>query len=174
MKKCPHCGEKNFNDADVCVKCQCEILDIKPGNHKRKKQRMSSDQLIGLTAILILLCIISVCVALFVAPFPFVLVLVFVFTYSVCVCISRLKAIAKENGCVPSAENIEYCPVCNSRNIKIYREGYNYNKGFWLRAFGVKGGGYVAGMNSNRARCRCMTCGYDWATDYDYRLIDKK
>lgn len=80
----------------------------------------------------------------------------------------------KKNNKIDKKDNVYYCPACNSRNIKIYREGYNYNKGFWLRAFGVKGGGYVAGMNSNRARCRCMTCGYDWATDYDYRLIDKK
>lgn len=65
------------------------------------------------------------------------------------------------------------CPNCGSHNIKIYREGYNYTKGFWLRTFGVKGGGYVAGMNSNRARCRCMNCGDDWATNYDYRFIGK-
>ncbi len=66
------------------------------------------------------------------------------------------------------------CPFCGSHDIKIYREGYNYNKGFWLSTFGVKGGGYVAGMNSNRARCRCMSCGNDWATNYDYRLINKQ
>lgn len=71
-------------------------------------------------------------------------------------------------------DNIDHCPFCGSHDIKIYREGYNYTKGFWLRAFDVKGGGYVAGMNSNRARCRCMNCGKDWKTDYDYRLIDKK
>ena len=71
-------------------------------------------------------------------------------------------------------DNIDHCPQCGSHDIKIYREGYNYSKGFWLRMFDVKGGGYVAGMNSNRARCRCMNCGNDWATDYDYRLIDKK
>lgn len=65
------------------------------------------------------------------------------------------------------------CPNCGSHNIKTYQEGYNYNKGFWLRMFDVKGGGYVAGMNSNRARCRCMNCGTDWSTNYDYRLIDK-
>lgn len=72
-----------------------------------------------------------------------------------------------------SRNNIDHCPKCGSHNIKIYREGYDYNKGFWLRMFDVKGGGYVAGMNSNRARCHCMDCGQDWATNYDYRLIDK-
>ncbi len=70
-----------------------------------------------------------------------------------------------------SKDNIEYCPKCGSHDIKVYREGYDYNKGFWLRLFDVKGGGYVAGMNSNRARCRCMNCGNDWETGYDYRLI---
>lgn len=65
------------------------------------------------------------------------------------------------------------CPNCGSHDIKIYREGYNYTKGFWLGTFDVKGGGYIAGMNSNRARCRCINCGEDWATEYDYRFIDK-
>lgn len=65
------------------------------------------------------------------------------------------------------------CPKCGSHNIKIYREGYNYTKGFWLRTFDVKGGGYIAGMNSNRARCHCVNCGNDWATNYDYRFIDR-
>ena len=71
-------------------------------------------------------------------------------------------------------DNIEYCPRCNSHDIKVYREGYNYTKGFWLRLLDAKGGGYIAGMNSNVARCRCMDCGNDWATNYDYRLIDKQ
>lgn len=71
-------------------------------------------------------------------------------------------------------DSTSICPSCGSHDIKVYREGYNYAKGFWLRTFDVKGGGYVAGMNSNRARCHCMNCGNDWATNYDYRLIDKK
>ena len=79
----------------------------------------------------------------------------------------------KEHNKLDDKDNVQYCPRCGSHNIKIYREGYDYNKGYWYRAFGVKGGGYVAGMNSNRARCRCMDCGKDWATDYDYRLINK-
>ena len=79
----------------------------------------------------------------------------------------------KINNKIDNKDNIQYCPNCGSRNIKIYREGYDYNKGYWYRVFGVKGGGYVAGMNSNRARCHCMNCGKDWATNYDYRLIDK-
>lgn len=65
------------------------------------------------------------------------------------------------------------CPKCGSHNIKIYRKGYNYNKGFWLRSFDIKGGGYIAGMDANNTCCRCMNCGKDWETDYDYRLINK-
>lgn len=176
MKKCPLCGEANLNDIVKCVRCRGEIRDVEPKKAKpkhAKRQGMNSDQLIVLTAILVLFLVICVCIALFAAPLPFVLVLIFVLTLSICVCISRLKAIAKENGYVSATENIEYCPKCGSHNIKIYREGYNYTKGFWLRTFGVKGGGYVAGMNSNRARCRCMNCGDDWATNYDYRFIGK-
>lgn len=65
------------------------------------------------------------------------------------------------------------CPRCGGHNIKIYRNGYEWNKGFWYRLFDVKGGHYAAGMKSNRARCRCLNCGNDWLTDYDYRLIKK-
>lgn len=63
------------------------------------------------------------------------------------------------------------CPKCHSRNIKIYRKGYNYKIGFWGAIFGVKGAGYAAGFDSNKACCRCMNCGKDWETDYDYRLL---
>ena len=109
------------------------------------------------------------------------IVLLFVFVFIEGVCFHSAKAIKKRHGYnaadinIPNQkDNIEYCPRCGSHDIKIYREGYNYTKGFWLRMFDVKGGGYVAGMNSNRARCRCMNCGNDWKTNYDYRLIDKK
>ena len=67
--------------------------------------------------------------------------------------------------------NISYCPRCHSRNIKIYRKGYNYKIGFWGAIFGVRGAGYAAGFDTNKACCRCMNCGKDWETDYDYRLL---
>lgn len=62
------------------------------------------------------------------------------------------------------------CPNCGSHNIKIYRKGYNYSQGYWLRKHGSA---YVAGMDSNNICCRCMNCGNDWETDYDYRLVNK-
>ncbi len=65
------------------------------------------------------------------------------------------------------------CPRCGSHNIKIYRKGYDYKVGFWGAIFGVKGAGYAGGFDANNACCRCMDCGKDWETDYDYRLIDK-
>lgn len=77
------------------------------------------------------------------------------------------------NEAINAKNNIEYCPHCGSHDIKIYRKGYNYHKGFWLRMFDIKGGGYIAGMDANKACCRCMDCGNDWETDYDYRLINK-
>lgn len=65
------------------------------------------------------------------------------------------------------------CPRCGSRNIKHYRKGYNYKVGFWGAIFGVRGAGYAGGFDSNKTCCRCMDCGKDWETDYDYRLINK-
>lgn len=63
------------------------------------------------------------------------------------------------------------CPKCGSHNIKIYRKGYNYHTGFWGSIFGVRGAGYAGGFDANNACCRCMNCGNDWETDYDYRLL---
>lgn len=70
-------------------------------------------------------------------------------------------------------DNISYCPSCNSRNIKLYRKGYDYKTGYWGAVFGVKGAGYAAGFDANKARCHCMDCGKDWETNYDYRFIKK-
>lgn len=71
------------------------------------------------------------------------------------------------------SDSTSVCLACGSHNIELYRKGYNYRKGFWLRIFDVKGGGYIAGMDSNNTCCHCMNCGNDWETDYDYRLIKK-
>ena len=65
------------------------------------------------------------------------------------------------------------CPSCGSHNVKIYRKGYNYKVGFWGAIFGVRGAGYAGGFNANNTCCRCMDCGKDWETNYDYRLINK-
>jgi hypothetical protein len=79
----------------------------------------------------------------------------------------------KALGYVPNKDNIEKCNRCGSQNIKLYRKGYDYKVGFWGALFGVKGAGYAGGFDANHTCCRCMDCGNDWETDYDYRLIDK-
>lgn len=63
------------------------------------------------------------------------------------------------------------CPKCGSHSIKIYREGYDYNKGLWYSLLNVKGAWYLGGEHSNRARCHCMNCNNDWPTNIDYRFI---
>lgn len=67
--------------------------------------------------------------------------------------------------------NIDHCPKCGSHNIKLYRKGYNYKIGFWGAIFGIRGAGYAGGFDANNTCCRCMDCGKDWETDYDYRII---
>ena len=66
---------------------------------------------------------------------------------------------------------IDHCPKCGSHNIKIYRKGYDYKVGFWGSIFKVRGSGYAGGFGANNACCRCLDCGKDWETDYDYRLL---
>jgi Zn finger protein HypA/HybF involved in hydrogenase expression len=102
----------------------------------------------------------------------FLLALIFVVIETSCIRFTYEKW-KKNNGKVSQVDNIEYCPRCESENIKIYREGYDYEKGFLMRMADVKGGGYAAGFNINRARCHCMNCGKDWKTNYDYRFLDK-
>ena len=69
--------------------------------------------------------------------------------------------------------NIDHCPKCGSTNIKLYRKGYDYKVSFWGAIFEAKGAGYAGGFDANKTCCRCMDCGKDWETDYDYRLIEK-
>jgi predicted permease len=70
-------------------------------------------------------------------------------------------------------EATSICPKCGSHDIKLYRKGYNYKVGFLGAIFGVRGAGYAGGFDANHTCCRCMNCGNDWETDYDYRLINK-
>ncbi len=65
------------------------------------------------------------------------------------------------------------CPMCGSHSITIYRKGYDYNKGFWYKMFNLKGGAYIAGMESNSAMCHCDNCGHKWDSGYDYRIVKK-
>lgn len=83
------------------------------------------------------------------------------------------KMLVRIGGEIAKKSLTTVCPKCHSRNIKIYRKGYNYKVGFWGAIFGVKGAGYAGGFDANTACCRCMDCGKDWETNYDYRLIDK-
>jgi Zn finger protein HypA/HybF involved in hydrogenase expression len=83
------------------------------------------------------------------------------------------KLLVRIGGEVAKKQLTTVCPKCHSRNIKIYRKGYNYKAGFWGAILGVRGAGYAAGFDSNKACCHCMNCGKDWETDYDYRLINK-
>lgn len=176
MKKCPNCGKMNLDKADVCKVCQGEIHDVVPGTFEIKnntsqpenEKKDNSNMMVWIASIL---CIVAFIVVYYVEGWIAKVVISVLFAIPIVVCFSKLSAIDRANGHIPKSENIEYCPRCKSRNIKIYRKGYNYHKGFLLRIFDIKGGGYIAGMDTNNVCCRCMNCGKDWETDYDYRLI---
>ena len=111
----------------------------------------------------------AVCFA--VALMPLLLIPIII----VCTVYGRVlfEMVKNASGYVPDKDNIEKCNRCGSTNIKLYRKGYNYKVGFWGAIFGVRGAGYAGGFDANKTCCRCMNCGKDWETDYDYRLIDK-
>jgi hypothetical protein len=83
----------------------------------------------------------------------------------------RNKVLARIEAEINKSNVCDVCPRCGSHNIKLYRKGYNYKVGFWGSIFGVKGAGYAGGFDANNTCCRCMDCGKDWETNYDYRLI---
>lgn len=73
----------------------------------------------------------------------------------------RAIQLAKSNGDL-------VCGECGSRNITVYKKGYNWNKGFWYRMFDIKGGHYLAGMDSRNAMCKCRDCGNDWDSGREF------
>lgn len=60
------------------------------------------------------------------------------------------------------------CPVCGSHSIALGRKGYDWHKGFWYRMFNLKGGHYLAGMDSRRVTAHCQNCGHSWLTDEEW------
>lgn len=74
---------------------------------------------------------------------------------------AKYRAIQKAHSENPTS----VCPQCGSRNVTVYRKGYDYNKGFWYSVFKVRGGMYLAGMDRNKAMCACRDCNHRWETD---------
>ena len=60
------------------------------------------------------------------------------------------------------------CLHCGSKDIHVYPKGYNYKFAFWGTVAGSKNAPFLAGIESNRACCRCRNCGKKWETPYDY------
>lgn len=60
------------------------------------------------------------------------------------------------------------CPICGSHSVALGRKGYDWNKGFWYRMFNLKGGHYLAGMESRRVTAHCQNCGHSWLTNEEW------
>ena len=178
MATCHHCGEEYLDNKTYCPYC---------GEPKPKKEKtideMYVERKVGIArfwsifggVLLQLICLI------FMGP---VLGLVFgMLIFPVCIwaIIYGIKKKTTEDIRINSRDTIikkqflidktSICPICGSHNVKIYRKGYDYSVGFWGSIFGVRGSGYAGGFDANKARCRCLNCGNDWLTDYDYRLL---
>lgn len=172
---CRHCGKEYSDEFAYCPYC----AEPKPAREKtldeayieRKVGRAKFWSIFG-GVLLQIFCLI------FMGP---VLGLIFgILVFPVCIWAiiygtgKRVREEIEKNSCETiikkqfMADQTSICPNCGSHDIKVYRKGYDYGTGFWLRKHG---GAFVAGMDSNTACCRCMNCGNDWETDYDYRLI---
>ena len=67
-----------------------------------------------------------------------------------------------------SEDQKSVCPRCGSHSIAFGRKGYNWKKGFWYRIFDIKGGHYLAGVDSRRVTAHCQSCGHSWVTDEEW------
>ena len=198
MKKCPNCGKMNLDKADVCKECQCEIDCVAPGTFAIPSASMSKEAQpnkrvtnYGRNIVTVLLGIVMFPVA-WIAIYlwngydiiangsdyyggwtiSFYALLVSVVIIVVGFLIEHFKSDEQKLIDIQfDNDKTSICPHCGSHNIKVYRKGYNYKTGFWGSIFGVRGAGYAGGFDANKACCRCMNCGKDWETDYDYRLL---
>ncbi len=84
-----------------------------------------------------------------------------------CSYVSRTTKIATQIN-EKAIPKIVVCPRCGSHDIAYGRKGYDWQKGFWYRMFNLKGGGYIAGMESRRITGHCNHCGNDWLTDREW------
>lgn len=66
------------------------------------------------------------------------------------------------------ADQKSICPHCGSHSIALGRKGYDWKKGFWYRMFNIKGGHYIAGMESRRVIAHCQNCGHSWETNDEW------
>jgi len=92
----------------------------------------------------------------------FIIGLIYVFTWKLKN--HRSKMIAVQFG----DDQKSICPICGSHSVALGRKGYDWNKGFWYRMFNLKGGHYLAGMDSRRVTAHCQNCGHSWLTNEEW------
>lgn len=177
---CRHCGKEYSDEFAYCPYC-AEPKPIEMSESQELKQytknilskfvmKLALCFLFSIAFFAFLMCVEGITIAVFLSIVVFLfLSLIPILEYYTLVKPGRLRTINIQF----SKDQTSICPKCGSHNIKIYRKGYDYGKGLVLRLLDVKGAGFSAGIDSNNTCCRCMNCGNDWETDYDYRLIKK-
>ena len=198
MKKCPNCGKMNLDNACVCKECQCEIHNVSPGTFKHAEIKQSEEKEERKRITNYKRFFLSILLGIVLFPVSWIAIYLWnwydlfangadyyggttISLYSVLisiiivVCGLLIECFKSDKQKLIDiqfdGDQTSICPSCGSHNIKLYRKGYNYKVGFWGAIFGVRGAGYAGGFDSNKTCCRCMDCGKDWETDYDYRLI---
>lgn len=168
---CRYCGKEFSDEFEYCPYC----AEPKPSNSDKKDAfKLYKKHIIEEKIKLMLFCLIVSSFTIFMHTLLYVAINVIVVIGLTLQGYNdlndRKRTLIMEQHCL---DQTSICPKCGSHNIKIYRKGYNYKIGFWGAIFGVKGAGYAGGFDANNTCCRCMNCGNDWETDYDYRLINK-
>lgn len=177
---CRHCGKEYADEFAYCPYCAepkpverteaHELKQYKDGMATKFILKLIVCFVFSVLFFMLMMWLEGFAVALFISIIVFcVLALVPVLEYCTLTKPGRERTINMQF----SKDQTSICPKCGSHSIKVYRKGYDYKVGFWGAIFGVRGAGYAGGFDANTACCRCLNCGNDWETDYDYRLINK-
>lgn len=168
--KCGHCGEVYLSNQTSCPRCaepQPQKIDVEAEDRFNYKVNVVAHCIsipIGVFvfsfgAFFILFSVFALIPAIICAVISLVLVLVY-YKFEP----ENRKLITKQF----LRDKKSICPICGSHSVALGRKGYDWNKGFWYRIFNLKGGHYLAGMDSRRVTAHCQNCGHSWLTDEEW------
>lgn len=185
MKKCVNCGKMNLNNATVCKECQCEVFaDFEIREPKKKvngeateckeKLKESKTTNIAVSVLFFLVLYLPIYLVLVFADlfvgYEFIASLVIDLVISA-VAFSLWYLKSDKEKLIElefTKDQTSICPHCGSHNVSLGRKGYDWNKGFWYRMFNVKGGHYLAGVNSRQVIVYCNECGHKWKSNKEW------
>lgn len=188
--KCSYCGKTYDDDFSYCPYCAepkpVERVEETPEQIVKHETAMAPIVALGVMVMAYIPCAIAVWVVDFLILFSdnfhganntiddmlswktiFLIALAVDFVIGLVVFVSEFFKTPREKIISHQFSNDQtsICPRCGSHNISLGRKGYDWNKGFWYSMFNIKGGHYIAGMNSRQVVAYCNNCNHKWETN---------